>query len=246
MMKRICLVPIFLALAAGCAQVPKESVELSATVGRDLAEVHKAHRELAQLLFRRMRKDVNRFVDDVYAPHQIRFVMAEEQKKADSTDPAVRRKSLLLGINAAFKPGASSVLQKAVLEGMAITVEKIRVDVESMRSELLVPLDAQEAEVLGAIDRAYLKIHHANSIVTGHLSSVVKVHEAQAELLDSIGVEKDLRKEVGASLASASEQIGNIVEQAEKADKTLDKAKASADEIKATVNRIGKPVEAKK
>ena len=37
-------------LLAGCAQVPQESIELSATIGRDLETVHAANRHLAQLV----------------------------------------------------------------------------------------------------------------------------------------------------------------------------------------------------
>lgn len=37
-------------LVSACAQVPKQSVELSATVGRDLVTVHNSHRELAEIL----------------------------------------------------------------------------------------------------------------------------------------------------------------------------------------------------
>jgi hypothetical protein len=40
-----------LLLYTGCAQVPKQSVELSATVGRDIAQVYKAHRELVVILY---------------------------------------------------------------------------------------------------------------------------------------------------------------------------------------------------
>lgn len=167
----------------GCASVPKESVELSATVGRDIANVHKSHKELAQILFSRMERDVNRFVDKVYAPHQIRAVMDRQYELAKSSDPADKRKSLILAINEAVKPSASDKLQSAVLKGMQGLVGKIREDVESMRRELLDPLIAQEEEVIGSIDRAYQQLHYANSIVTGHLSSVVKVHDAQADLI---------------------------------------------------------------
>lgn len=199
-----------------CAQVPKESVELSTTVGRDLTVVYNSHRELAQLLFTRMRRDVNRFIDDVYAPFQIRNAMNRQWELAKSSKKKERNKSLLLAINAAFKPDATPKLQENVLKGMAIMVDKIRQDVEAMRGELLYPLKAQEKEVTGSIDRAYQQIHYANSIVTGHLSSVAKVHETQADLLDKIGVERDIRKDIGDTLARASERIGTIVETAEK------------------------------
>jgi hypothetical protein len=70
----------------GCAMVPKESVELSTTVGRDIASVHEAHRNLANALFGRMKQDVNRFVDDVYAPFQIQFVLASQKRLQEAGD----------------------------------------------------------------------------------------------------------------------------------------------------------------
>jgi hypothetical protein len=228
-----------------CAQVPKESVELSATVGRDLATVYKAHRELAQVLFARMRRDINRFVDDVYAPFQINRAMIRQGELANSSNREERNKSLLLAINAAFKPGASPQLQKDVLEAMGIMVRKIQNDIESMRKELLVPLEAQESEVLGSIDRSYQQLHYANSIVTGHLSSVAKVHETQAELLKAIGVERDLRKEVGRNIARASDEIADLVEAAESIEDNVNKAEKFAKDLKDTIDGLASKLKKK-
>lgn len=225
-------------IIVGCARVPMESVELSATIGRDLATVHKAHRELAQILFSRMRHDVNRFVDEVYAPHQIQTAMSRQKELATSSDPQDQKKSLLLAINAAFKSDAPPQLQDAVLKGMGIMVQKIRNDVETMRQELLDPLDAQEAEVLDSIDRAYQQLHYANSIVTGHLSSVRKVHETQAEMLNAIGVDRDLREQVGKNLSIASVKIADLVKAAEKSDAKLEKAEETAQKIKDEITKI--------
>lgn len=47
-----------------CVEVPKESVELSVTIGRDLGDVHRANRELATRYFDRIKDDVNRFGDE--------------------------------------------------------------------------------------------------------------------------------------------------------------------------------------
>ncbi|MCK4512369.1 hypothetical protein KAW64_11550 [bacterium] len=231
-------VALVVLLLAGCAHVPRESVELSATVGRDLATVHAAHRELAQLLFARMRRDINRFVDEVYVPFQIRHAMDEERRKATSSDPAERSASLLLAIDAAFGPDAPTGLQQDVLAAMAHVVMMIRADVDTMRSALLDSLDAQEGEVLASIDRAYQQLHYANSIVTGHLSSVVGVHETQAELLQAIGIERDLRKDVGENLATASERISELVESAGSADAELDSAEESAEQLVQTLRKL--------
>ena len=42
---------ILLLFTTSCSQIPKESVELSATVGRDLSEMHSAHSELVVLYY---------------------------------------------------------------------------------------------------------------------------------------------------------------------------------------------------
>jgi hypothetical protein len=236
---------LLVSLLSGCAQVPRESVELSATVGRDLATVHQAHRQLAQVLFQRMRHDVNRFVDGVYAPFQIRRVIERQSELARSTDADVRKRSLFAVIADASKPDAPAALQSTVVTGMDILVRKVRNDVESMRKGLLAPLDSQETQVLGSIDRSYQQLHYANSIVTGHLSSIVKVHDAQAEALQAIGVDRDLRKEVGQNLAITSDQIGALVESAETVDSTFGMVESSAGQLRNAVDslasRLGTP-----
>ena len=226
-------------LFTGCAQVPKESVELSATIGRDIAVTHKAHIQLATLLFKKMKQDVNRFVDGTYAPYQIKKAMERQKQLADSDDQKEKNKSLLLAINAAFKPGASEKLQGTVLKGMGSLVTKIRNDVEQMRAELLNPLIEQEEQVLGSINRAYQQMHYANSIVTGHLSSVVRVYEAQSDLLAEFGVERDLRKEVGEGIAGVSERITILVDTAENVDDKIEAAESTATSLKSAITELG-------
>lgn len=231
---------------ASCAQVPKESIELSATIGRDIAVTHKAHIELATLFFKRMKQDVNRFVDGTYAPYQIKKAMERQKQLADSNDPKEKKKSLLLAINAAFKPEASEKLQSAVLKGMGSLVTKIRNDVEKMRGELLNPLIEQEEQVLGSINRAYQQMHYANSIVTGHLSSIVKVHEAQSDLLAKFGVERDLRKEVSEGIAGVSEKITSLVDTAEKVDDKKEVAESTAISLKSAITELRENLNGKK
>jgi len=193
--------------------VPKESVELSTTVGRDIAEVHRSHKALAEILYDRIKKDVNRFVDDVYSPYQIR-----EQLRADYDDfKSGGEDSLFAVINKAVKQPDDNQAQKNTLQYMQVFLEVVRGDIESFRKELLNPVIKQEKELLSAIDRSYNQIHYANSIVTGHLASIVKVHDAQDEVLKEFGAE-GLRKEVGTTLAETSRTVSEITDQAKKLD----------------------------
>ena len=223
---------------AGCAQIPKQAVELSATVGRDVAVVHQAHRHLAQLLFWRMRRDVDRFVDDIYGPAQLNAMMERQREMTNSDQPEDQNQSVILALQAGFKAGASAKAQQDGLDGMEYMLLALRHDVESKRAELRAPLAAQEAEVLGSIDRAYYQIHYANSIVTGHLSSVRDVHDAQGEALKAIGIDRDLRSEVGDKLAQASDQIAKIVDTAERADEAIGKAEDQVKKIKEVIDGL--------
>jgi hypothetical protein len=238
MIARCCVGALSAVLFLSCAQVPKEAVELSATVGRDLSTVYQAHRALAQTLFLRMKHDVNRFVDDVYAPFQIRYVMNRQRELALSTNTEDKRKSIIVALDGAFAPDASPGRQEVALKAMEILVRTIRADIESLRSQLLDSLELQEAEVLGSIDRAYQQLHYANSIVTGHLASVVSVHEAQAEMLQALGVDRDLRKVVGEGVAHASERIADVVDKAQTADDRLAHVEENAGDLKNAIKEL--------
>jgi hypothetical protein len=240
MKEKIITISMLVFIFISCAQVPKESVELSATIGRDLAIVHQSHRQIAIILFERMNDDVNRFIDNVYTPYQIQNVMNRQFELAMSSKPEDQRKSLFYAINIAFKPDASSQIQKQVVKGMEIFVSRIHRDINEMRNEMLDPLNLQEKEILSSIDRSYQQLHYANSIVTGHLSSVAKVHETQSELLAEIGIERDLRKEVALNIEKTSKEIGELVQKAETVDENISKAEEYAYEIKETINNLNK------
>ncbi len=241
MIKNLSLV-FFTVFLAACAQVPRESVELSATIGRDIATTHQAHAQLATLLFARMKQDVNRFVDNTYAPYQISIAMNRQKELADSNEEEDNNKSLLLAINAAFETGAPEQLQSDVLKGMQLLVNKIRSDVEEVRAELLEPINEQEAQVIASINRAYQQLHYANSIVTGHLSSIVKVHDAQSDLLKEIGVEKNLRKDIGEKIANTSARITTIVDAAASINGGIDKAEIAAASLQRAVENLNNSI----
>lgn len=219
---RALVTSIVILTGMGCAQVPKESVELSATVGRDVSALYESHKAVARLLFARMRGDANRFIDRVYAPYQIRAALEADYTRGNSQAADDRATSLFLAVNNAFKPGAGAKLQQSVLDGMSFMVGAIRDDIESKRKDLLKPLDEQEAAVLSAIDKSYQQVIYANSVVTAHLASVVKVQDAQSEVLKAAGLDPNLPATVSKKLAETSDKVAGLVQQAEVADKKAD------------------------
>jgi hypothetical protein len=203
--ERIAIFLLFFSLS--CAQAQKESVELSVTVGRDITQVHQSHHQLAVIIYDRIKKDINKFVDEVYAPYQIHHLL-----KADQEDFRAGNQDTLFGaLDAAIKKPNKLEIQKTALEAINVFIQLVRDDVESYRRKRLTPILAQEQEVLSAIDRAYHQIHYANSIVTGHLASIVKVHDAQEDVLNQFGLE-GLPQEIGQRLASTSNSVAEFVE----------------------------------
>lgn len=220
-MKKACFVVLigFLLLSFACAQVPKESVELSVTVGRDLAEVHRAHRELGVRYFGQIKGDINAFVDDVYRPYTIKNTM--------------RQFELVDRILAAQAPDA----RVDALSVMELFVTMVSEEIESYRRELLDPIEAYEQEVLTGIDDAYQKLQNANAIVTGHLASVRKVHDAQEEILERAGIE-DLRGRFVEETVFLSERVGDLLDKGRKAEERADELEETIQKLKELVKTI--------
>jgi len=76
---------VLLVGSTGCSTVPKEAIELSNTVSRDLEEVHRSHHALAELHFDKIIAEVNLFVDETY---RLAFItkFADEFKLNDKVE----------------------------------------------------------------------------------------------------------------------------------------------------------------
>ena len=66
-MKKIILISLFsIILFTGCTQMPREAVELSATVGRDLSTMKDSHVTLVNIYYKSLIKDINNFIDILF------------------------------------------------------------------------------------------------------------------------------------------------------------------------------------
>ena len=220
-MKVFCFV--FILFVGACDQVPREAVELSATVGRDLEEVHRAHLALAELHFQQSKDAVNGFIDNTYRPAYI----ARFAREFDL-------------------PGKVSLaIEKApneLLPGLTLFVRTAYARIEKKRNELLEPIKAQEREVINEINAAHKQLQAAQAIVTGHLASVRKVRDVQNELLAKAGL-KDLREKIATRTAEVSVRVGELVERGEEISIGIDDAVAKINQIDAKIGEFVKKFE---
>jgi hypothetical protein len=180
----------------GCASVPKESVELSYTLGNDLEALHQSYRTLIARYFESLRREVNSAIDQIFIPAYINdFVITGklvENAKAGRSD---------------------------LVEAWArIAVETI----DKERATRIAPIDKAEKDLLVSVNDAFDKAIRANAAVTAQLNSIRKVEEVQGEILESLKL-KDIRNKINDALADASKKAKEITDEIDKAAGKLKK-----------------------
>ena len=210
-----CLVALLL---VGCADVPEEAVTLSVTIGNDLEEVHRSHRELAIRYFERSRDDINRFVDDVYRPAFVQKALTDTTYEYEVGEPELTFLPILQTEIARLNAGEEGA---DPLFYMHFIVDEAVRTIEQTRLDSLKPIESREREVLRAIDDAYSSVMNAHAIVTGHLASVRRVQQAQDELLADAGL-KDIRRKFIDRAADISDRASDLLAKARTTSSTLD------------------------
>jgi len=218
-MRATILAAITIGLAA-CAQVPKESVELSATVGRDVAEIERSHRALVNIYYDKLEQSINRFVDQVYLPYQIGKTLE---------DPNVGG-ALSQAIQEAGQPNADDKTKKDTFEALGYYFLTTRGNVEMFRANRLKPLREQREVLLKRLDEAYRRVQNGNSIVTGYLASVVKISEEQNKILGKVGL-PDLQDNIGQKADKLSQDLGKVADQVQAGKLRVNAAVQQADKL---------------
>ncbi len=213
---------------SACADVPKEAVTLSVTIGNDLEEVHRSHRELAVRYFKRSRDDVNRFVDEVYGPAFVQKALTEKTYDYEEGKPEMTFLPILRAeierLNAGEDGADPLFYMQFIVEEAVRTIEQTRV-------EMMAPINSREQEVLRAIDDAYSKVQNAQAFVTGHLASVRRVQQAQEDLLADAGL-KDIRQKFIDKTADISDRASEILANARRASASVDEPDGKLREIR--------------
>jgi len=182
-------------LSVACASTPKQAVQLSATVGRDVATVHASHVALARQYFDRIEADIDTFVDRTYRPYLIKETLRKFDLVGKLKDPAKAR-----GLDA--------------LDVTETYVEGLTEELGSYRAKLHAPVEKQRALVMEKLEAAYRQIQDGNAIVTGHLASIVSVQDAQDEVLSKAGL-TGLRETLVDQTARLSDTIAEITREAQ-------------------------------
>jgi len=193
----------------GCAEVPRQSVDLSNALGNDLVESRRAHLRMVDLYFDKMEADANRFVDNVYAPYQINKTLEKFQK------------TLVSAISKGADSNSSAEDRRTSLAFLEVYLTEVRNNIEQFREDNLAPIRAQRKTIAQQVNDHYTNMAQANSAVTAYLASLVKIKDAQNEVLAKLGV-PGLQEQVAEKLSKASEEIEKLNKKAARSKENIE------------------------
>ncbi|MCL3781156.1 hypothetical protein EMN47_12270 [Prolixibacteraceae bacterium JC049] len=231
--KKIQFVVIMLlcGMISSCVSIPKETVILSQTLGNDLSELRSAHIQMIEIHYSKVKDEINSFIDDVYTPFIIHYVLNLELKKHKEGQSSIYGTLEVAGSIADKKES------REVLKEMSDFLRAAHHQIKLKRKELLEPIILQENQILKAVNQSYSNAIDANTTLTAYLQSIKKVKGAQKEVLSKIGLE-GADEILTESIIKLSEGVNKAVSQGKKIDIESDNAFQKVNEVSEKIKKI--------
>lgn len=222
---------IVVTMLGSCASIPKETVILSQTLGKDLKELHNSHRNMVQLYYKKIKDNINVFVDEVYSPYIINYMLKAEMQGYKNGEL-----SLYKAIEDGGKLATSSATENA-MGYMQDFLEIIKSQIEEKRESLLSPIETEERELLNKINQSYENVLLANTSITNYLKSIRKLKETQQEVLSMVGLSGTDTTIIN-SLMTVSEKVNEVVKAGKKIDIESDKALEEIEKVTKEIKQL--------
>ena len=194
-----------------CVSIPKETITLSQTLGRDLQSLQKSHQDVVLLYYDKIEDNINTFVDEVYAPFIINYMLKSELKRHEAGEES------LYGV---IETGGTSEEKEdhlKALNTMREFQEALFNQINSKKEELLKPLQDQEVELLGQIKQSYDNVTYANVTITNYLESIGKLKNTHQDAMSMAGL-SEINDLVERKLVSLTEKMNDAVNKGKKID----------------------------
>ena len=217
-----------------CISVPKQTVKLSSVIGTDLKVLENSHTTMVGLFYNEIMNNMNGFIEDVYAPFIINYVLKKELDSYHNSQP-----SIFEAIEDAATKGGKANTEKAYND-MSDFLKAARTQIEKKRNELLVPIQKQRDSIILNIKISFGNTILASSSVTSYLQSISSLKESQNEVLSVIGL-KGKTEELTNTLLKMSDVTKSLLTKGKeidiKSDDAYNKMKTLTDEIKSIIHK---------
>ena len=229
---RILITLAIVCLLNSCVSVPKETVQLSGVIGKDLTVLQNSHTTMVELFYNEIIHNINDFIEDVYAPFIINYVLQGELKNYKNINWMIAPAEKL--------PIKDNSETAEVLIEMSDFLKATNTQIEKKRNELLAPIQKQKDAILRNINTSYQNTRRANSSVTNYLQSVLSLKESQKEILSVVGL-KVMDEELNNTLLKASNITKSLLIEGKeidiKSDGAFEKIKKISAKIKSITNK---------
>ncbi|MBT6377509.1 MAG: hypothetical protein HOJ72_04585 [Flavobacterium sp.] len=231
---RIVFITVTFYIFNSCISVPKQTVQLSSVIGTDLKVLENSHTTMVGLFYNEIMNNMNGFIEDVYAPFIINYVLKKELDSYHNSQP-----SIFEAIEDAATKGGKANTEKAYND-MSDFLKAARTQIEKKRNELLVPIQKQRDSIILNIKISYGNTILASSSVTSYLQSISSLKESQNEVLSVIGL-KGKTEELTNTLLKMSDVTKSLLTKGKeidiKSDDAYNKMKTLTDEIKSIIHK---------
>ena len=231
---RIVFIIVTFYIFNSCISVPKQTVKLSSVIGTDLKVLENSHTTMVGLFYNEIINNINGFIEDVYAPFIINYVLKKELDSYHNSQP-----SIFEAIEDAATKGGKANTEKAYND-MSDFLKAARTQIEKKRNELLVPIQKQRDSIILNIKISYGNTILASSSVTSYLQSISSLKESQNEVLSVIGL-KGKTEELTNTLLKMSDVTKSLLTKGKeidiKSDDAYNKMKTLTDEIKSIIHK---------
>ena len=195
------LIASVMLLAAGCANIPRESVELSQVMGKQIQSLESADEATIRIFFKDKRAEARRFLKDEWIPQFANHYLSAP------------RVSKMLELTCGQQKHADC------LRAILIISKHAEIQIQLQYRKILDPLDETENALLTAVQTDYSDVERENDALTALLISATKVQAERQAMLSKLGVSE---KQIDGALVAVSGQVATVTSNAKSLDSNLE------------------------
>ncbi|TRZ45044.1 hypothetical protein DMZ48_04600 [Robertkochia solimangrovi] len=184
-----------------CASIPKEAPQLSSEIGYEIQKLENDHLALLEIYFELKRKEVKRFVREIWLPEFATNFFSDPQ------------------ILEVWNQVVTSDSEEDKVNFILYSAPQLQVKINEQYERLTAPLDKMELELKTSISQRYTEIKGVNNALTSYLYSASKIDENRQRYLDMAGIQQD---EIYRIISETETITNDIANQAEGAQNGLD------------------------
>jgi hypothetical protein len=211
-MKKYIIIFFALVMTACTATVPKEVVELSYQMEKDLVQLQSTYIALVKQHVALLKKQREDYLNNEWAPKLIESWITDGQLIEMANGDVIYDED-----SDEFR-AVTELNRQQQLRGIVLWANVAVEEIEAKRKELIKPLEESEKKLIADINSSFSLIILGNQTISAHLNSIREVQDVQNELLKR--AEWDgLRSSVSQKLSDLSTEANDGLKEIRKLDK---------------------------